>query len=244
MQALVIAHEPDGPASEIENRLVERGFVVDTHIVTHDYDQPNKAAAWPDISAYDLLVVMGSIRSLTQKDEISSWIHDELALVKTAHEKDMPILGVCFGGQLLAESLGGSVERAPVTEIGWYELTDAPGAVNPAGPGPWKEWHHDRFTPPPQADVLAVTENAVQLFRLNRTVGTQFHPEVNVAHISDWLATCDDAYLEQSGTTREEVLGGVTRHEAHNIAQCHAFVDWYLDEVAFPAKVSTAAGAS
>lgn len=241
MQALVIAHEPDGPASEIESRLAARGFSVDTHVVTQDYTQPNSAAPWPDIAPYDLLVVMGSIRSLTKKAEIESWIYDELALLRSAHDSDMPILGICFGGQLLAEGLGGSVERAPVTEIGWYELADAPGATNPAGPGPWKEWHHDRFTPPVQAEVLAITENAVQLFRLGRTVGTQFHPEVNVAHISNWLATCDDEYLEQSGTTRTQVLEGVTKHEAHNIAQCHAFVDWYLDEVAFPAKATAAA---
>ncbi len=42
-RALVIAHEPDGPARQVEIRLVQRGFVVDTHIVTHEYDAPNVA---------------------------------------------------------------------------------------------------------------------------------------------------------------------------------------------------------
>jgi len=242
MRALVIAHEPDGPASEIETRLVERGFSVDTHVVTADYTQPNVAAPWPSLEGVDLLVVMGSIRSLTQKHEIDTWIHDELAMLNTAHNVGLPVLGICFGGQLLAEALGGSVEKAPVTEIGWYSLADAPGAANPAGPGPWKEWHHDRFTPPAEADVLAVTDNAVQLFRLGRTVGTQFHPEVNVAHISDWLATCDDAYLIDNGTSREKVLAEIVEHEARNIEQCHAFVDWFLDDVAFPqTELATAA---
>lgn len=244
MRALVIAHEPDGPATEIENRLVERGVSVDTHVVTHHYAQPNTATPWPAADDYDLLIVMGSIRSLTNKTEIDSWIFDELALIRNTHERDVPILGVCFGGQLLAEALGGTVELAPVTEIGWYTINDAPGTTNPVGPGPWKEWHHDRFTPPSHAEVLAVTDDAVQLFRVGRSVGTQFHPEVNVKHIANWLTTCEDEYLAQNGTSAEEVLAGITEHEAHNIEQCHAFVDWYLDTVAFPEQSTTAMAAS
>jgi len=232
--ALVIAHEPDGPAAQVEVRLVERGFQVDTHIVTHNYDQPNQAEPWPDVADYDVILPMGSIRSMTRKEEIDSWIYDELELLRHAHASGTPILGICFGGQLLAEALGGSVEVAPVTEIGWFELHAADGADCPIGVGPWKQWHHDRFTPPPNAQVLATNENAQQLFRLGKTVGTQFHPEVDVAHIDAWLSTCEDSYLTENGTSREKVLADVTEHQDQNIKQCHAFVDWFLDEVAFP----------
>ena len=233
-RALVIAHEPDGGAGQVEARLVLRGFVVDTHVVTHDYEQPNSATPWPSFDEYDLILLMGSVRSLTRKHEIDSWIYAELELLRLAHDKGTPILGACFGGQLLADALGGSVEVAPVTELGWYEIEAVSGAVNPAGSGPWKEWHHDRFTPPAGAQVLAVNENAVQLFRLGRSVGTQFHPEVDVGHISNWLAASDDAYLADHGVTRDEVHEAAIEHEERNIEQCHAFVDWFLDEVAFP----------
>jgi len=63
-RALVIAHEPDGPARQIEARLIERGFAVDTHIVTHDYEQPNQATPWPSFDGYDIILPMGSVRSL------------------------------------------------------------------------------------------------------------------------------------------------------------------------------------
>jgi len=136
MRALVIAHEPDGPARQVEIRLLERGFDVDTHIVTHEYDKPNQATPWPNADEYDLVLPMGSVRSLTRKDEIDSWVHVELALLRDLHQAGTPMLGVCFGGQLLADALGGSVEVAPVTEIGWFDIQAAGGAENPAGSGP------------------------------------------------------------------------------------------------------------
>ena len=172
-------------------RLAQRGYDVHTHVVTADFDRPNDAAPFPDLADYDLLVPMGSVRSLTNTDEIDSWVFTEIAMLQAARRRDMPVLGICFGGQLLAEAFGGSVEIAPVPEIGWYGIHEpdgsADGARNPLGPGPWFQWHHDRIIPPPDAEVLAVNENAVQLFRLGRCLGTQFHPEVTYAHIADFV---------------------------------------------------------
>lgn len=227
-RALVLMHEPDGPGCRVEERLRQRGFEVDTHLVTTNYAAPNDAAPFPSLDDYDVLVPMGSIRSLTNKDEISNWIDDELQMIRDAHETGMPVLGVCFGGQLIAEALGGSVEVAPVTEIGWYEISDGPDGPNPVGPGPWMEWHHDRFVPPPGAEVLAQTPDAVQLIRIGSTVGTQFHPEVDVAHVKGFLENAPDAYLDEHGVTREQLLADVEQHEAANIEQCHALVDWWL----------------
>lgn len=231
MRALVIAHEPDGPAGQVGVRLAERGVQVDTHVVTHDMARPDLAEAWPDFADYDLVLPMGSIRNLPNKEPIESWIHDELRLLSEAHERGQPILGICFGGQLMAEALGGTVEVSPEPEIGWLEITALPGMDNPAGPGPWMLWHHDRFTAPPGAQVLAQTDHALQLFRLGTTVGTQFHPEVDAAHIRDWLSVCDDDYLASLDTNRGDVQKWAVENEERNIKQCHAFVDWWLDEV-------------
>lgn len=236
--ALIIAHEPDGPGAQVAVRLAERGFAITNHLVTADYDQPNVAQAFPDFASFDLVAVMGSVRSVTNKDEISSWVHDEIALIREAHARQQPLLGVCFGGQLIADALGGSVEVAPTTEIGWFELADAPGETNPVGPGPWMEWHHDRFTPPPGATLLAQTENAAQLFAMGRTVGTQFHPEVDANHVEGWLANAPAEYLAEHGQTAENVLMAMRANEARNVSQCHAFVDWFLDSVAFQSEAA------
>ncbi len=82
--------------------------------------------------------------------------------------------------------------------------------------------------------MLAENENAVQVIRMGRTVGTQFHPEVDAPHVKRFLEGATDEYLHEHGVTREELVAAVELHEKDNIARCFDLVDWYLDEVAFP----------
>ncbi len=246
-RALVLVHEPKGTSALVGQRLGERGFEVHEHLVTADESRPDAAAPFPEVGDYDVLVVMGSIRSLTNTDEIASWIFDEIEMVQTAHRENTPVLGVCFGGQLLAKALGGTVETAPAPEIGWYEIAPANGAGpeasaekgggsaaaarrnNPAGSGIWFQWHHDRFTPPPEAELLAINDNGAQLFRIGRSVGMQFHPEVTYEHMEDFLRDASDEYLTSHGLGRSAMLAEMAAHADGNAVRCAALVDWFLD---------------
>ncbi len=233
MRAILLAHEPDGTGGLVERRFVERGVQVDTHIVTHDYDSPEDATPFPDLDDYDIVIAMGSVRSLTPEAPTYEWMEEEMALVRDVQASDTPFLGVCFGGQLLSRALGGKVEVAPETELGWCSIDDG-DVPNPVGSGPWMEWHHDRFTAPPGATVLARNDQATQLIQIGRSVGTQFHPEVDPAHLEKFLENAPDEYLAEYATDRHELHRDAVANEQRNIVQCNAFVDWFLDEVAFP----------
>ncbi len=93
------------------------------------------------------------------------------------------------------------------------------------------EWHHDRFSLPPGAELLAENDVAPQLFRAGRSVGTQFHPEITVEMVKTWLAGCDDEYLAEHEVDGPSLLAETTANQPASAAACHRFVDWFLDDV-------------
>ncbi|MDH4364695.1 MAG: gamma-glutamyl-gamma-aminobutyrate hydrolase family protein [Acidimicrobiia bacterium] len=228
--ALVLVHEPGNTPSVLGRHLRRRGWSLAEHLVVAHLERPGEAAPFPPLDGFDLVVAMGSVQSVYDTATIGPWIDAELELLRQAHEGGVPVLGVCFGGQALAAALGGRVERAPWSEVGWFELA---GEANPVGPGPWFEWHHDRFEVPPGGETLAVTDVGPQLYRIGRSVGTQFHPEVDRAHIAAWLADCTEGYLAEVGVRPGELLAATAELEAANVANCARLVDWFLDEIAF-----------
>jgi GMP synthase-like glutamine amidotransferase len=228
-RALIVMHDPDNKPGLVGDYLEKRGYNLVEHLVTHDTEHPDKAEPFSNFVDFDLVVLMGSVHSLTRKDEIESWVHEELDLIRSATNQGVPILGVCFGGQLLADALGGSVRVAKRPEIGWYAIK---GASNPVGRGPWFEWHHDRLTAPKDAEILAENENATQMFRIGRNLGTQFHPEVTPAHVERWFVLVGDEYLSERGVDQAAILAECVENDQNNRLQSKMLVDYFLDEVA------------
>ncbi|GAA4779164.1 type 1 glutamine amidotransferase [Actinomycetospora chlora] len=147
----------------------------------------------PDPSTVDAVAVLGSIRGAW--DDTVPWLADEIAYLRRAIAAGVPLLGICFGGQLLARVLGGSANAADGRhENGWHEITTlAPDVV---APGPWMEFHFDSLTPPPRAEVLAVSERCTQAFRDGVHLGVQFHPEITPAEYETWVARWTGTPLE------------------------------------------------
>ena len=136
----------------------------------------------PDPGDYAFVASLG--HDLGAGDTHEPAVAAERDLLARAVDRGTPVLGLCYGGQVLAAVLGGRVARAPVPELGWRGIeTDDPGLV-PAGP--WLEWHYDRFEVPPRATELARTRDAVQAFRLGPHLGVQFHPEATVEIVQGW----------------------------------------------------------
>ena len=111
--ALIIEHDETGPVAVVGERLIHHGFELDTFRVLEDRSDPICTKEFPDPNVYDLVVVLGSERSVCDKGPIESWIDREIDLVQTAHRSGKPVLGLCFGGQVLAAALGGEVDISP-----------------------------------------------------------------------------------------------------------------------------------
>jgi len=114
-------------------------------------------------------------------------------LLARALEADVPVLGHCLGGQLLARALGARVTAAPVLEIGWSEVIAAPGALARHWFGAERmtlfQWHYESFELPPGAEAVAHGAHcANQAFALGRRhLAMQFHCELTAAKLEAWL---------------------------------------------------------
>jgi GMP synthase-like glutamine amidotransferase len=175
------------PPGLLAEWLEERGIPYE---VSHSW----KGETVADPTRYAFVASLGSPYGPNDTHEPS--VVEELELIRTAIDREVPVLGLCFGGEALSAVLGGTVERAPKPELGWREIqTEDPDTV-PAGP--WLEWHYERFTTPPGAEEIARTKDAVQAFRSGPHLGVQFHPESTVEIVSKW-AESDTERLTRLG---------------------------------------------
>lgn len=228
-RCLVIQHDPDGPSALAGVRLEHHGYELDVVQVMDEQGEPLPGLAFPDPLDYDFVLTLGSVQAVYDRDKIGSWIDDELDLLRRADAHGVPILGICFGGQALSAALGGTVEHAPYAEIGWAEVeTEAPDVI---APGPWLVWHIDRFTVPPGATELARTALCPHAFRHGRSVGLQFHPEVDREMLTIWSAHPTDEYFASKGVSRDGLAADDARLATAR-SNLHTIVDWMVTEVA------------
>ena len=230
-RALVICHSVHEGVGRVGQRLQERGYVVDPFIVVSDPSVPVSHEPFPDFVDYDLIATMGAPWSVYDTDSIGTWIARELTLLRDAHAEGVPILGVCFGAQALSAALGGMVCRAPRPEIGWHFVETETSWISP---GPWFQWHRDRFTVPEGATELARSALAPQAFRCQRSLGVQFHPEVDGAIVSDWLDgrhRSDDEFAA-AGADPAEISANAPAMVESSLPAADRLVDGFLDFVA------------
>jgi GMP synthase-like glutamine amidotransferase len=233
MRALVISHDPSEEPGLVGRRLEAHGYELDVFVVCATPDDPVSLRPFPALAGVDLVLAMGSPWSVYDHDRIGSWITRELALVREVHELGIPFLGVCFGGQVLAAALGGSVEPAPRPELGWVRVqTDAPELV---ASGPWFQSHGDRFVPPPGSGTLATSDGGVQAFSIGRSPGVQFHPEVDRRLLESWLAEelagrePTDPIFGQVGTDPRSLVVEAAAHADVAADNTRTLVDGFLD---------------
>jgi len=233
MRALFIQHDHASPAGPVAERFAQRGYDVEYFQVVDeaDYHEPNVAVEFPDLTQYDVVVPMGAAWGAWDDERIGRWLQPELTAVRRAHAAGVPMLGICFGGQLLARALGGSVGRAPSPEFGWHVVHSDDEKLVPEGP--WFQWHYDRFTVPPGATEIARSPKAPQAFVLGRTLGLQFHPEVSSEVLEAWMGVHgSEKDLIGDGIDPELLMAQCRAQDEPATRRAYALVDAFLDKVA------------
>lgn len=221
---LVTANVTDADPGYVGERLVARGFTLRTVL----REQGEVPPAVPEGTAAVLL--LGSEWSVVDpvRPEV---LAAEVELVRSAQTDGVPVLGLCYGAQVVAHALGGRVARAPAPEVGLVAVdSDDPDLVPT---GPWWEFHTDVVTPPSQARVVARNRCGVQAFVVPGIVAVQFHPEVRPATLDDWLGRFPEL-AEVTGTDRATLVerARLREHEARRAA--YALVDAFLEKAAQP----------
>jgi GMP synthase-like glutamine amidotransferase len=232
MRVLFIQQDHVSPVGPVGEAFADRGYDVEEFVVVpaERFDSPGVDVDFPDPSGYDALVPMGAPWSVNDHGVIGSWLPGEIAALRRADAAGVPVLGICFGGQALAEAHGGRVEPAPTPEIGWQRIeTDDESFVES---GPWFGWHHDRWVAPPGAVELARTPIASQAFVLRRNLGVQFHPEMTVAQLEAWLAHGGEAHLRLHERDPGAMLAETRRRAGESARRARRLVDRFLDKFA------------
>lgn len=189
-----------------------------------------------DLDSTSGLIFLGAPHSVNKPE---NWISDEIGLIQSAAALSLPVMGVCFGGQLISRALGGNVLTSKQMQIGWHPvITSGEGRALMSGAGVPAdfhvfEWHAESFSLPAGAIPLFYDNNRNnQGFLLGKCLAMQFHLEVTRELIEDSLkrfAHCIPP-PNVSVQSSEQVRAEISRHLAamHQVAEC--IYGWWLDE--------------
>jgi len=201
---------------------------LERHSINSELIAIDRKDALPNsINGYAGLVFMGGPMSV---NDPLPWIAQELALIRAAITADIPVLGHCLGGQLMAKALGGVVTGNAVKEIGWGEVQvlDNDAACNWFG-APHNftsfHWHGETFSIPAGAQrVLASVHCPNQGFVMGKHLCLQCHVEMTETMIAEWCVA-GAAEIAASASPAVQSVAQIARETSANLTRLHAVAD-------------------
>ena len=194
MRAHYLQHVPFEGLGSIEVWLRDAGYEITS---TQFYE----SSELPKVEEIDLLVVMGGSMSVNDEQEYP-WLVNEKKFIKSVIEARKPILGICLGAQLIANSMGGEVFPNSVKEIGWFPIHATKSTKNAVFQFPEEtevfHWHGETFSLPlgavPIAESKACKNQAFQIG--TKVIGLQFHLETTLSSAKAIVDNCRDELVK------------------------------------------------
>jgi GMP synthase (glutamine-hydrolysing) len=194
MNALIIKHiDIEGPG------LIE--YCLKQGKIPYQILNLKPCVRFPKLDNLTHIVFLGGPMNVYEEDRYP-FLKEEDLFIKEAIQRGKSLLGICLGAQLIAKALGAKVFKAPVKEIGWYDVSlTRIGSIDPffshlPRTFPVFQWHEDTFEIPHSA-ILIATSSLVphQAFRYgDNAYGLQFHLEVTQDIIREWMETYEEEF--------------------------------------------------
>jgi GMP synthase (glutamine-hydrolysing) len=198
-KVLVFQHVAAEPLGILDPMLRDRGHRI-RYVNFH-----RDPGAEPDVTRYDALIVLGGPQ---MPDQLARHPHlaVEMRCIEQALEREIPLLGICLGAQLLAHALGASVRPMASWEMGWHDIEPTHFSAADSlfcalvEPQPAFHWHGYTFDLPQGAVHLAQSANCEnQAFRYGPSAyGLQCHLELDERLINRWLSL--PSYIDDLAT--------------------------------------------
>ncbi|QYY34554.1 type 1 glutamine amidotransferase [Ruficoccus sp. ZRK36] len=226
MKVQVLQHVPFEWIGSMEPWLRERGAEITTARLY-------EAVELPDPASLDLVIAMGGPMSVNDEAE-HPWLVPEKAFLREVIKRGVPTIGVCLGGQLIANAHGAAVTKNPHTEIGWFPVEAMP-APKGTFTFPFKKavyhWHGETFGLPEGASLLASSKGCRnQAFQMGTNViGMQFHLETTPETAALLIENCGNEIVPGPYVqSAEEMLAATPEQYASINALSGKILDYVL----------------
>ncbi|MCC6426130.1 MAG: type 1 glutamine amidotransferase [Phycisphaerales bacterium] len=195
--------------------LRDHGFKLDIHRL----DLPTHAGGKKVPKDYDNVEGVLALGGEQNIGEPHEWLNHEMAYIKGAHERELPVIGICLGAQMIAAALGGQVGPMTTPEVGFVNVslnTTAQVDVLLSGiawDSPQFSSHGHEIKQLPAGATLLGSSKACknQVFRIGqRTIGFQYHPECDRAMIDAFCSEC--TLMPRAGITKAQIAAQADAH--------------------------------
>lgn len=210
------------PVLILEHQLPENAAYLSTWLKANDISfvviNAERDIEFPSsIEPYSALAIMGG--AMSANDPLLSNRQAEILILQAIY-RDIPVIGHCLGGQLMAKALGGVITTSKQPEIGWQNISYVNNELCKQwfGDAPTDtviHWHYESFSVPTGATLLATSNSCEnQAFSIGKHLAMQFHIEINENKVHRWVDDEDEHWVALQKTynsvqNKQQILDGI-----------------------------------